>query len=90
MQHPYHCHGHVLKSLGYDTRVIAIFNSRTNLKSHSFLEIINPETKRWETQDADHDIYWRSKSCGERISLTDSAQLIDDIEPCGRNDCGWG
>jgi hypothetical protein len=79
----------ILKVLGYDTRIIAIFNSKTNLRSHSFLEVMNPETKRWETQDADYDIYWRSKSSGERISLADSAQAIDDVEPCGRSDCGW-
>jgi hypothetical protein len=79
----------ILKALGYDTRIIAIFNSRTNLRSHSFLEVMNPESKRWETQDADYDIYWRSKSSGERISLADSAQSVDDIEPCGQSDCGW-
>lgn len=79
----------ILQALGYDTRVIAIFNSRTNLNSHSFLEVMNPETKRWETQDADYDIYWRSKSSKERISLAEAAQSIDDIEPCGRNACGW-
>jgi hypothetical protein len=79
----------ILKALGYDTRIIAIFNSKTNLRSHSFLEVMNPETKRWETQDVDYDIYWRSKSSGERISLADAAQSVDDIEPCGRSDCGW-
>jgi hypothetical protein len=80
----------ILQALGYDTRVVAIFNSRTNLNSHSFLEVMNPETKRWETQDADYDIYWRSKGSGERMSLAEAAQSIDDIEPCGRNACGWG
>ena len=89
MQHAHQLHGSRLQALGYDTRVVAIFNSRTNLNSHSFLEVMNPETKRWETQDADYDIYWRSKGSGERISLAEAAQSIDDIEPCGRSDCGW-
>jgi hypothetical protein len=79
----------ILEALGYDTRIIAIFNSKTNLKSHSFLEVMNPQTNHWETQDADYDIYWRSKSSGERISLADFAQSIEEIEPCGRRDCGW-
>jgi hypothetical protein len=79
----------ILGSLGYETRVVAIFNSRTNLKSHSFLEVMNPVAKHWETQDADYDIYWQSKVSGERISLADAAEAIDEIEPCGRNDCGW-
>jgi hypothetical protein len=79
----------ILGALGYETRVVAIFNSRTNLKSHSFLEVKNPKTGHWETQDADFDIYWRSKNSGERISLADTAEIIDDIEPCGRDTCGW-
>jgi len=80
----------ILQALGYDTRVVAIFNSKTNLRSHSFLEVMNPETKRWETQDADYDIYWRGKGSSGRISLANAAQSIDGIEPCGRNECGWG
>jgi hypothetical protein len=79
----------ILQALGYETRIVALFDSNTNLSSHSFLDIMNPKTKRWETQDADYDIYWRSLSSGKRISLADSAESIDDIEPCGRNDCGW-
>jgi hypothetical protein len=82
--------GSILQALGYNTRVVAIFNSRTNLKSHSFLEIMNPDTGRWETQDADYDIYWRNKSSGERLSLAETAESIDEIEPCGRDGCGWG
>jgi hypothetical protein len=79
----------VLHALGYETRIVAIFNSRTNLQSHSFLEVMNPETGRWETQDPDQDIYWRGKDSAERISLADAAQSIEDIEPCGRSACGW-
>jgi hypothetical protein len=81
--------GLVLQALGYETRVVAIFNSRSNLKSHSFLEVMNPETGRWETQDADYDIYWRSRASGERISLADAAEAVDEIEPCGLNGCVW-
>ena len=79
----------ILDALDYETRIVAIFNSRTNLKSHSFLEVMNPETGRWETQDPDYDIYWRSKKSAERISLADMAEAIGEIEPCGRKSCGW-
>ena len=79
----------ILDALGYDTRIVAIFNSRTNLKSHSFLEVMNPETGRWETQDPDYDLYWQSKNSAERISLADKAEAIEKIEPCGRESCGW-
>lgn len=80
----------LLGTLGYQTRIVAIFNSRTNLRSHSFLEVMNPETKRWETQDPDYDIYWRSKDAKLHISsLADAAEAVEDIEPCGRDSCGW-
>jgi hypothetical protein len=79
----------ILAKLGYETRIVAIFNSRTNLRSHSFLEVLNPETELWITQDADYDIYWRSRASGERISLADTAEVITEIEPCGRERCGW-
>ena len=81
--------GLILQALGYKTRVVAIFSSRSNLNSHSFLEVMNPETKQWETQDADYDIFWRSKDTAERISVAEMAESIDDIEPCGRGGCGW-
>lgn len=79
----------ILNALGYETRMVAIFDSDTNLKSHSFLEVLNPETGKWETQDADYDIYWRNRHSNERVSLAERAEAIDAIEPCGRNVCGW-
>ena len=78
-----------LEAMGYETRIVAIFNTKSNLNSHSFLEVLNPDTGRWETQDADYDIYWRSKESRGRISLADAAEDIEDFEPCGRESCGW-
>jgi hypothetical protein len=79
----------ILQALGYKTRIVAIFNSRTNLRSHSFLEVMNPEIERWETQDPDYDIYWQSRESKDRISLAERAETIEAIEPCGRGSCGW-
>ena len=79
----------IFRNLGYETRVVTIFNSRTNLQSHTLLDVLNPKTKRWETQDADYDIYWRSKVSGDRVSLADAAEAMAEIEPCGRASCGW-
>ena len=54
----------LLEAMGYETRIVAIFNTKSarNLNSHSFLEVLNPETGQWETQDADYDIYWQRKT----------------------------
>ena len=78
---------HILSALGYRTRTVVIFDTDTNLFSHTFIDVMNPDTKRWETQDADYDIYWRRG--GERISVADYAEEIESIEPCGRDTCGW-
>jgi hypothetical protein len=79
----------ILQAMGLKTRIIALFDTKTNLKSHSFLEVLNPDTERWETQDPDYDIYWRRKGSRGRISVADAAEDIEDIEPCGRQICGW-
>ena len=79
----------ILNSLGYETRIVAVFDSDRNLRSHSFLEVINPQTGRWETQDPDYDIYWQNVASKERASIAEAAEFIEDIEPCGRESCGW-
>jgi hypothetical protein len=65
----------VLEKLGYETRIIALFDTDDEgLRSHTFLEVRNPETGRWETQDPDFDLYWISKSSGLRVSLAEAAE----------------
>jgi hypothetical protein len=86
----------ILDTLGYKTRRVSIFDSHRDEKSlfvlkrsHTFLDVLNPVTNQWETQDADYDIYWRRKSDGKRVSVVDAADKLDNIEPCGRTACGW-
>jgi hypothetical protein len=81
----------VLEKLGYETRIIALFDTDDEeLRSHTFLEVRNPETGRWETQDPDFDLYWASKESGLRLSLAEAAEDLSKVEPCHRADlCGW-
>lgn len=81
----------VLQKLGYETRIIALFDTDDDEpRSHTFLEVKNPETGRWETQDPDFDLYWTSKRSGERVSLVDAAEDLSDLEPCHQpGACGW-
>ena len=48
--------GQMLRKLGYKTRTVAIFDSETN-HSHTFLDVLNPDSGQWETQDPDYNIY---------------------------------
>jgi hypothetical protein len=81
--------GRVLRRMGYETRTIGLFKTKGRYTSHTFLDVLNPETKEWETQDADYDLYWVSNSSGERVSLAEAAGDLDAVTPCGRNSCGW-
>jgi hypothetical protein len=81
----------VLQKLGYETRIIALFDTDDKeLRSHTFLEVMNPKTGRWETQDPDFDLYWTDKRSGVRVSLAEAAEDLSNLEPCHRSDvCGW-
>jgi hypothetical protein len=81
--------GRVLRRIGYETRTIALFKTKGEYSSHSFIDVLSPETKRWETQDANYDLYWVSRVSGERMSLAEAAGNLDDLQPCGRSSCDW-
>lgn len=73
--------------MGYETRTIALFRTKGRHASHTFLDVLNPKTERWETQDPDYDLYWTSLSSKARLSLAEAAQDLEDL-PCGRSSCG--
>ena len=79
------------RKLGYETRIIALFDTDgEGLRSHTFLDVKNPGTGKWETQDPEFDLYWMSKSSGVRVSLADAAENLSDLEPCHQpGACGW-
>jgi hypothetical protein len=81
--------GRVLRRMGYETRTIAIFKSKGRYASHTFLDVLNPETKAWETQDPDYDLYWTSLPSRARVALAEAAGNLEGLEPCGRLSCSW-
>jgi hypothetical protein len=78
----------ILRQMGFATRRIDIYDAGT-LRSHTFLEVMNPDTGAWETQDPDYDIYWRRAGSPERVSISEAAGDLDNIVPCGRTSCRW-
>ena len=80
----------MLKSLGYRTRSVVISAPSKNLASHTFLEAYNPDTKQWEVQDPDYDIYWGNPQTGTRASIIDVMNAPENFSPCGRDGvCAW-
>jgi len=80
---------HLLERSGYRTRTIYVFRNDATLSNHTFLEVQNPETKIWESQDADYDIYWRHKETKDRASIVSVTADIGSYEPCNSQTCGW-
>ena len=82
----------MLEVLGVRTRAIALYTgTERGLRSHSYIEVFNPDAERWETQDADYNVYWRSRADGQRV---DTEALLagsrDAFEPCiDASRCGW-
>ena len=82
----------ILQAQGYETRRTFLFyDGEPSLKSHTFLEVRNPEKDRWEIQDPDYDIYYVERSSGDRVG---TAQLLNEplenFTPCkAPGDCGW-
>lgn len=78
------------RELGYRTRGIVVFNTSDQLASHTLLEVQNPETKNWELQDTDYNIFWRHKESGKRASIIDLMKDPQMHEPCNNSKpCGW-
>lgn len=77
-----------LEAAGIGTRRIDIYDA-DGLGSHTFLDVLNPETGAYETHDPDYDITWRDRATLRPVSIAETATELDQVEPCGRTGCGW-
>lgn len=83
---------HMLTTLGYHVRPVVVYPPDDPSKSHTFLEVMNPDTHKWEVQDPDMNLYWIFKNTKKRASLADllSHPLKDTFLPCRRpDDCSY-
>jgi hypothetical protein len=81
----------ILNSLGIRSRIISVFtDDYPQVYSHTFLEVLNAETKRWELQDPDFNIYYIDLETNKRIA---TSRLIwgdlDTVVPISKNKKGW-
>ena len=75
---------------GYRARLVFVFDTdQSDMSAHTFADVFNPSTRKWESEDPTYDIHWREVSSRDRISLFDSAEDLGAIEPCGPIKCGW-
>jgi hypothetical protein len=74
---------------GYKIRNVVLYNPYDELRTHRAIDIRDPSTGLWHTQDPDYDVYWKNAKIGSRASLVNVAANVDDHVPCGRTECGW-
>jgi hypothetical protein len=81
----------ILRSEGYRTRAVDAYrvDDPDKLEGHALLDVMNPDTNRWETQDPEYDAYWKHRKTGERASMIEASGNADII-PCNGSRCGWG
>jgi hypothetical protein len=83
----------ILERLGYETRVVNAFTTHGLTRehpqnSHTFLDVRNPKTGKWQTQDPLYNLYWKSKTTEERVALLNYGNNIGALLPCRHKSCG--
>jgi hypothetical protein len=53
----------VLRKLGFKTRIVYLFDTDgkngDKLRSHTFVNVLNPAMEEWESHDPDYNFYWQ-------------------------------
>lgn len=80
----------ILKSEGYRVRSVDAHyvDEKGILIGHALLDVYNRQTKTWETQDPEYDVYWKNTRTGKRASMLESG-ADKNILPCNTRGCGW-
>lgn len=78
----------ILAALGIPSRLVYVYTDNYDeLRSHTFLEVYNGDTGRWEAQDPDFNIYYRRGH--ERVAARDLLLSAETALPCSADVCGW-
>jgi hypothetical protein len=81
----------ILKRLGYACRIVSLFSDEyDNVRSHTFVEVQDPATQRWEVQDPDYNVVYVHDEGGQRLSAEDL--VLGDpgtVVPVSRRTRGW-
>ena len=82
---------YILDKLHLKSRIVMIFTADSEqLASHTFLEVFNTESNKWETHDPDFNIFYIDKKTQDRIA---TFRLVfgdlNSLVPVSENGQGW-
>lgn len=75
---------YLLRAMDIRARAIVAYDRDKIKRTHTFLEIYNPDTKTWEIQDPDINVYWAYKDTDQRAGIEDllSLPVADNFVTC--------
>ena len=82
----------ICSELGLEKRNIWTYSdSQGFFQGHTYLEIFNTYTNKWEIQDADYNVYYTDARTGERIGVMDmmNASDVESFIPHNSLKSGW-
>ncbi|MFN8490932.1 MAG: hypothetical protein U0350_25285 [Caldilineaceae bacterium] len=81
----------ILNRLGIQSRLVYIFTDNYDqVQSHTFLEVFNRDTKSWEIQDPDFNIYYVDLRTQKRLATADLIWGdLDVLSPQSADAQGW-
>jgi hypothetical protein len=80
----------ILEGLGISSRLVSVFSDDfDDFPSHTFLDVLNTETGRWEVQDPDRNVYYMDDS-GQRVgTLRLVLGDLSTVTPHSADASGW-
>jgi hypothetical protein len=72
----------LLREMGIDSRLIFLYgDNSTQVQEHTVLEVFNPDTQRWEVQDALNNLYYvdtttQTRASAERMVFGSLATIV--------------
>ncbi|MGF6201365.1 calcium-binding protein [Pseudomonas laurylsulfatiphila] len=78
--------------LGLQKRTIWTYSDTQGFfQGHTYLEVFNTTTNKWEIQDADYNVYYTDVRTGERVGVKDmmNADDIENFIPHNASESGW-
>ena len=79
----------ILEHWGYQTRSVWVYATSKDLSSHTFLDVRDPETGRWQSHDPSYDIAWRDAADGAPVSIAERGGDLSKIAPCNATGCSY-
>lgn len=79
----------LLKAAGYKSRLVTLYSGKG--EGHTMVEAFNPQTRRWELQDVDHDVFFVFSGSTQRAAAADMIELpLENFRPCQMEGyCSW-